>query len=86
MPTQHYKGYCLTYKHNKWQIEGFTNTFYSIETATAFIDILTNGITKANENCKPTVCPKCQNKGWYYVNEFIGNLQGRRDCNCIYKN
>jgi len=37
---QHYKGYCLIYKNNLWQITGFTNTFYSIETAKTFIDLI----------------------------------------------
>ena len=83
---QHYKGYCLTYTNQLYQIAGFTNTFYSIENAKAFIDFMDAGITKVNEHCKPTVCPKCQGKGYYIVNEFIGNLQGRRDCNCKYKN
>ena len=27
-------------------------------------------------------CIKCDNKGWYFVNEWIGNLQGRKDCIC----
>jgi hypothetical protein len=31
---------------------------------------------------KRSICPKCQNKGWYFVNEWIGNLQGRKDCSC----
>ena len=29
-----------------------------------------------------TVCPQCEGKGWYYVNEWIGTLQGRKDCSC----
>jgi len=29
-----------------------------------------------------SVCPKCEGKGWYFVNEWIGTLQGRKDCNC----
>lgn len=29
-----------------------------------------------------SVCPKCEGKGWYFVNERIGNLQGRKDCRC----
>src|SRR3990167_3586133 len=28
------------------------------------------------------VCPVCQGKGWYFVNERIGSLQGRKDCKC----
>ena len=31
---------------------------------------------------KPT-CPKCKGKGWYYVNEWIDFLQGRKDCECL---
>ncbi|SFC80331.1 hypothetical protein SAMN05421780_11029 [Flexibacter flexilis DSM 6793] len=27
-------------------------------------------------------CPKCNGKGWFFVNEYIGSLQGRQDCNC----
>ncbi len=83
---QRYKGYCLNYCNQLWHIEGFKNDFYSIDLAKNFIDILAGGITKANEHCQPTICPKCNNKGWYYVNEFIGKLQGRRDCSCVYKN
>lgn len=64
---------------------GFSNTFYNIETAKGFIDIMAKGITKANQP-QPTTCPKCKGKGYYYVNEFIGNLQGTRDCSCKYKN
>lgn len=29
-----------------------------------------------------SVCPKCKGKGWYFVNECIGTLQGRKDCSC----
>lgn len=29
-----------------------------------------------------SVCPKCDGKGWYFVNEWIGSLQGRKDCKC----
>jgi hypothetical protein len=29
-----------------------------------------------------SVCPKCEGKGWYFVNEWIGKLQGRKDCYC----
>lgn len=29
-----------------------------------------------------TVCKRCNGAGFYFVNEWIGNLQGRRDCNC----
>lgn len=29
-----------------------------------------------------SVCPKCEGKGWYFVNEWIGTLQGRKDCSC----
>lgn len=29
-----------------------------------------------------SVCPKCDGKGWYFVNEWIGSLQGRKDCSC----
>jgi len=29
-----------------------------------------------------SVCPKCKGKGWYFVNEWIGTLQGRKDCSC----
>jgi hypothetical protein len=31
---------------------------------------------------KPT-CVKCKGKGWYFVNEWIGHLQGRKDCQCM---
>ena len=34
---------------------------------------------------KPNVggsCPMCGGNGWYFVNEWIGSLQGRKDCNC----
>jgi len=27
-------------------------------------------------------CPLCEGKGWYFVDEWIGPLQGRRDCAC----
>ena len=27
-------------------------------------------------------CPVCDGKGWYFVNEWIGSLQGRKDCKC----
>ena len=27
-------------------------------------------------------CPKCNGKGWYFVDEWFFNLQGRRDCKC----
>lgn len=27
-------------------------------------------------------CPICHDKGWYHVDEWIGPLQGRRDCSC----
>ena len=84
---QHYKGFCITQQQNgQYKIEGYTNIFFSSQTAKAFIDVIAGGITKVNENCKPTICPKCQGKGYYFVNEFIGNMQGRRDCNCKYKN
>ncbi len=38
-----------------------------------------------NHNPKEKVCVKCGGKGWYYVNEWIGTLQGRKDCNCTFK-
>jgi hypothetical protein len=28
------------------------------------------------------ICPKCKGKGWYFVDEWIGSLQGRKDCKC----
>jgi len=28
------------------------------------------------------VCNKCDGKGWFFVNEWFGNIQGRQDCNC----
>lgn len=31
---------------------------------------------------KERICPKCEGKGWYFVDEWIGTLQGRRDCSC----
>lgn len=83
---QHYKGFCLIQTNNLWQIAGFANTFYNIELAKQFIDIMEQGVTKVNANCKPKVCIKCQGRGWYYVNEFFGRLQGRRCCNCKNKN
>lgn len=27
-------------------------------------------------------CPKCDGRGWYFVDEWIGPLQGRNDCDC----
>jgi len=30
-------------------------------------------------------CKKCDGKGWYFVDERIGNLQGRKDCDCTTK-
>lgn len=27
-------------------------------------------------------CNKCNDKGWYFVDEWFGNLQGRKDCSC----
>ena len=32
----------------------------------------------ARENCKA-----CKGKGWYHVDEWIGPLQGRKDCTCV---
>lgn len=29
-----------------------------------------------------SVCPVCDDKGYYFVNEWIGSLQGRKDCKC----
>lgn len=29
-----------------------------------------------------SVCPKCEGKGWYHVDEWVGSLQGRKDCDC----
>lgn len=29
-----------------------------------------------------SVCQKCEGKGWYFVNEWIGTIQGRKDCIC----
>lgn len=29
-----------------------------------------------------TSCEKCGGIGWYYVDEWIGNIQGRKDCKC----
>jgi hypothetical protein len=46
------------------------------------------GLSSHNSS-KPIVggsCPKCDGKGWYFVNEWIGTLQGQKDCNCINKN
>lgn len=31
------------------------------------------------------ICPKCNGKGFYFVNEWIGPLQGRKDCTCKIK-
>jgi len=35
---------------------------------------------------KPVVmesgCPVCDGKGWYFVDEWICGLQGRKDCKC----
>lgn len=36
-------------------------------------------ISNKNNNL---ICLKCNGKGWYFVNEWIGDLQGRKDCNC----
>ena len=58
MQQEHYKGYCLTHKNNLWYIDGFTNSYYSIDAAKAFIDIMAIGITKANEICKPFTTQK----------------------------
>ena len=41
--------------------------------------------TSSHNSSKPHVggsCPVCGGKGWYFVNEWIGILQGRKDCNC----
>ena len=27
-------------------------------------------------------CPQCKGVGYYFVQEWIGSLQGRRDCRC----
>ncbi len=27
-------------------------------------------------------CEKCNDKGWYFVNEWFLGLQGRKDCSC----
>lgn len=53
MQQQHYKGYCLTQHNNHWKIEGYTNTFYGLQAAKNFIDLLAQGITKVNGHCKP---------------------------------
>lgn len=29
-----------------------------------------------------SVCPVCDGKGYYFVNEWMGSLQGRKDCKC----
>ncbi len=29
-----------------------------------------------------SVCTLCDNKGFYFVNEWIGSHQGRKDCKC----
>lgn len=55
---QHYKGYCLTQKNNLWQIAGFANSFYSLQAAKIFIDIMVQGITKTNGHCKPLTTQK----------------------------
>jgi hypothetical protein len=34
-------------------------------------------------NIQPPTCSKCAGKGWYFVDEWIGPLQGRRDCACV---
>lgn len=63
MTQKLYKGYCIEHQQNgNHKISGFSNVFYSIDTAKQFIDILAMGITRVNENCKPTICPKCQGK------------------------
>lgn len=33
-------------------------------------------------NVMESVCPVCDGKGWYFVDEWIGGLQGRKDCRC----
>lgn len=47
---QHYKGYCISQKNNLYKIERYTNTFYSLQAAKDLIDIISKGITKANDN------------------------------------
>jgi hypothetical protein len=37
---------------------------------------------KKNKTELITICKICTDKGWYYVNEWIGYLRGRRDCKC----
>lgn len=41
--------------------------------------------TSSPNAAKPHVggsCPMCGGIGWFFVNEWIGNLQGQKDCNC----
>ncbi len=33
-------------------------------------------------NTKKYKCDTCKDKGWFFVNDWIGHLQGRRDCKC----
>ncbi len=33
-------------------------------------------------NLLKSFCNKCNGNGWYFVDEWIGTLQGRKDCDC----
>ncbi len=55
----HYRGYCITKKSNgTYKIEGFSNVFYIKQDAENLIDLLSQGVTKANANCKPFATQK----------------------------
>jgi len=45
----------------------------------------TMNLGEENKKVFNPLCPKCQGKGWYLVPEWVGDLQGRKDCNCEIK-
>ena len=63
----------------------FKNAFKVIEKFERSVriqNVKSNEILKVEGKLKMLVCPKCNDKGWYYVAEFIGKLQGMKDCSC----
>jgi hypothetical protein len=74
-----YKGYVINIQPSgQCSVYGFASTFAGQQAAQDFIDGLLTPST--------SICPKCQGRGWYFVQEFFGTLQGRKDCHCINKN
>ena len=45
----------------------------------------TMNLGQENKKVFNPLCPKCHGKGWYFVDEWVGDLQGRKDCNCQIK-